>query len=429
MFDLYIFQKDVIAESEDILKLGLLFGEDTNATTEELPAVLSFQHKLLQEYLAAVYIAEQTKLDTSSTFLTQAFPTWETIETHKEVVPFCCGILSGIDAFPSANHVAKHLLQNVHDTLNYGKDFMDERGLELRGFSILRYCQKEGCQPALNRHVSKYPKCGHSLAEVLEYTQLAYVTGIDSNDTLQLNPSPSDIIVDLGEVDSDGFDRLWHALKSINANVIALQLVEVRSPNVTKLHHFPQLKHLHLESYDCSEEAMDDLAESINSWGPQPQLTYCSLWKVPIPRSVMTALCKCTHLKHLDLTRCNLDGKLSVFMADPPHALRELRLNECSLHGADVDHLTQLIRDGHLTSLQKLNIYCNPVGEVAVGHLLEALISIRPHTQLKLWLDETGVDENGKPTELSEQFTTEWKTMLTDTNIKVDWYGGGKSHW
>ncbi len=391
-------QKDVIAESEDILKLGLLFGEDTNATTEELPAVLSFQHKLLQEYLAAVYITEHIKLDASSTFLAEAFPTWETIETHREVIQFICGILSSTDAIPIVNHVAKHLVQNIHHKLNY---------VQWPDLSVLGSCQKEG---------------GLSVAEVLTNPYLLYITNIDSNDTLQLNPSPSDIIVKLDEIDSERFDRLWQTLKSINANVIALHLEKVRSQNVTKLHHFPQLKYLHIAYCDFSEEAMEDLAESINSWGPQPQLTCCLLQGGSIPRSVMTALCKCTHLKHLDLFGCNLEGKLSVLMADPPHALRQLRLLECSLHGADVNQLTQSVRQGHLTSLQVLNIRMNPVGVVSVGHLLEALISIRPHTQLKLGLELTGVNENGKYTGLSDQFETEWKTKLTDTNIKVEWY-------
>ena len=409
-------QKDVIAESEDILKLGLLFGEDTNATTEELPAVLSFQHKLLQEYPAAVYIADQAKLDTAETFLTEALPTWEAIENHREVVQFTCGILVNNDASPIANHVAKKLAQHLHNELNDGKALPD--------LSILQSCQKEGGLSAyLNPYLSNYPTCGHPLAEVLANTELAYITDIDGNDPLDLTPSTAQIIVKLGGVDSERLDKLWQAFYSAHANIIALHLDFASSRNVTKLHHFPQLKYLYLHLSGRSEEAMEDLAESINSWGPQPQLTYCSLWKVPIPRSVMTALCKCTHLKHLHLEYCTLHGKLSVFMADPPHALGELILGVCSLHGSDVDHLTQSIRQGNLTSLLMLDIQFNPVGEVAVGHLLEALISTRPHTQLTLRLYVTGVDENGKRTDLPEQFMTEWKTKLTDKNVNVQWTG------
>ncbi len=408
-----ILQKDVIAESEAILKLGLLFGEDTNATTEELPSVLSFQHKLLQEYLAAVYIVEYFKLETAETFLTEAFPTWEAIETHREVVQFCCGILAEIDASPIANHVAKVQAQNINYGLNDGKRLHID-------FSILKACQNEGSFSLLNPYLSEYPAHGLPLARVIANTELAYITYIDKNDTLDLTPSTAQIIVKLGWVPSE-FYKLWHALYSVHANVIALHLEDVRRKNVTKLHHFPQLKYLELFGCDCSEEAMEDLAESINSWGPQPQLTYCKLDEVPISRSLMTALCKCTHLKHLDLTRCNLDGKLSVCMADPPHALRELILRECSLHGTDIDNITQSIRDGHLTSLQELDINKNPVGEVAVGHLLEALISIRPHTQLTLALGLTVVDENKKLTYLSKQFRTEWKTKPKHTNINVIW--------
>ncbi len=396
LFFIFIFQRDVIAESEDILKLGLLFGEDTNATTEELPAVLSFQHKLLQEYLAALYIVQKAKLDTAETFLSESFPTLASIENHKEVVKFTCGILGGIHASPIINHIAKLLVHNVHDKLNEGGAWPD--------LSILESCQKEG---------------GLSAAEVLSNSSLAYITDINSDDTLQLNPSTCDIILDLKEVDSERFDRLWQALKSVNANVIALHLETVRSTSVTKLHYFPQLKYLHIESCDCSEETEEDLAESINSW-VQPQLTYCRLCFVPMTISLMRALCKCTHLMDLSIILHNLHGKLDAFMVHPPHALRKLGFFGCSLHGADVDHITGAVRAGHLTSLEELDIQQNPIGEVAVGHLLEALICIRPHTHLRLWLDDTGVDKNGMATCLSKQFKTEWKTKLANTKLDVN---------
>ncbi len=398
------------------MKLGLLFGEDTEATTEELPAVLSFQHKLLQEYLAAIYIVENVRLDTTSTFLAKSFPTWGKIETHREVVQFAGGILASIDTslVCITDHVAKTQILNEHNKLNNGKDLAKD-------FSILFSCQREEGLPAFNPYLSEYPTCGHPLAEVLAKTELVYITGIDENDKLELNQSPAQIIVKLESIDEEKYDRLWQELHDISANVIALSLSGVRSANVAKLSQFPQLKYLHLGDCDLSEEEGGDLAESIEAWGSNPQLTFCAFWGVPIPRSLMTGLSKCSHLVHLDLIRYDLHDKLDAFMSTPPPALRDLTLFQCSLHASDIDHITQAILQGGFKHLELLGIHENPIGEAAVGHLLAALVSIRPKTQLELWLYVTGVDGNGEHTDLSKQFITQWKAKLTGTNINVSW--------
>ncbi len=420
-------QNDVVAESEEILKLGLLFGEDIQATTEDLPAVLSFQHKLIQEYLAAIYITENVKTGETSTFLDQALPTWEKIDNHKEVVLFTCGMLGETDASPVTNHVRKVLAQHTNEQLNTGhKPSLIESDTPL---SLLKSFQKEGkVSTIFIPHLCEYPSCGRPLAEVLANTELVCITGIDKNDPLKLSPSQAQIIVKLArEYDEKKYDRLWKALHHIHGNIIALHLRGVSSANVFRLSHFPHLKYIFINR--CSEASGEDLAVSIEAWGDQSQLTFCRLSEIPIPRSVMTGLCKCTHLIHLTLPECNLHDKLDVFMSSPPPGLRKLVLWRCSLHGSDVDHITQSITEGRLSHLEELDIPLNPVGEVAVGHLLEALISTRPHTQLELVLRETGVDEESdedwkwRYTELSEQFVSEWKAKVTDTNIKV-WENG-----
>ncbi len=414
-----MFQKDVMAESEDILKIGLLFGEDINATTEDLPAVLSFQHKLIQEYLAAVYIVENMKLESAATFLNGAFPSWKEIETHREVIQFACGILADTNASPIGDHVAKVLAQHVHNECNIGKD--------LPYLTILQSCQKEGGLSALNPYMSEYPACGCPLAEVLTKTEVVYVTGIDRHDTLQLNPSPCSIILrfwpeesgNFTAMNSESFDRLWHALHSVAENVVALQLYAVSSENVTKLHKFPKLKTLTIKH--CSKAAVEELTESINCWGLQPKLTRCHLENMSIPGSLISTLCKCMHVMHIDLSFCNMRDKVSILMVSPPLAMRELLLDDCSLDCSDLNHITQTIKEGRLKNLQMLGIENNPVGEIALGCLLEATISTKPQTGFTLKLGRSAVNKDGKSTDLSEQFTTEWKTRLKGTNINVDY--------
>ncbi len=422
-------QKDVVAESAEILKLGLLFGEDIQATTEDLPAVLSFQHKLIQEYLAAIYIAESVKLDTTSTFLTEAFQTWEKIENHKEVVQFACGILADTDARPITYYVAKVLARHTHNQLNTGvrPSFLDLNSMTI---AMLRSFEKEGkVSLEINPYLCEYPACGRPLAEVLANTELAYITDIDKNDTLQLNPSPTQIIVELSRVDSEWFDRLWLAFNQIHAGIIVFYLGGIRSANVTKLSHFCQLKSLSVVGN--TEAVGEHLAESINAWGPQPHLTSCKLEFVSMPTSLLAGLSKCTHLMHLDLFACDLHENFSIFMSSPPPKLKYLRLPECSLQGTDVDLITQAIREGHLTSLQWLFLQYNPVGETAMGGLMEALVSTRPNKELTIRVRETGVDEDEGDIEwsydtnlypgLSQQFKSEWRVKLTGTNINVQW--------
>ncbi len=419
-------QKDVVAESAEILKLGLLFGEDIDATTDELPAVLSFQHKLIQEYLAAVYIAENTKQDSANTFLTEAFQTWDKIETHREVVQFACGISVETDATPIINHVAKVLVTHMRNELS---------DTNWPSLSIIRCCQKEVDALTINPYLSEYPACGHPLAEVLANTELAYISDIDEKDMLDLNPRSTDIIVELKmegsisdthlDVVSDSrannskYDRLWQAFHSIHANVIAIHLSNAVSANTYKLHHFPQLKCVQFHQCASNEAGMADLAESIDSWGPQPQLRFCWITIAPITEPVMTALSKCANLLALYLWECDLSDKLSTFMASPPRKLRELDFKQCCLHSADVDHITQAVREGRFSQLEELEIMYNPVGEAAVGSLLEAFLTIRPHTKLRLELNGTGVDEHGNLAVLSKDFVAEWKAKLTNTNIIV----------
>ena len=139
------------------------------------------------------------------------------------------------------------------------------------------------------------------------------------------------------------------------------------------------------------------MADSINSWQSDPQLTYCNLQNVPASRSLVIALCKCTRLLSLGLDWCNLQG-------------------------TDVDHITQTIKLGRLPNLRALSIGENPVGENAVCSLLEALIYVKHHQEFSLWIQKTCVNERKNYVDLPENFQTEWKAKLSDTDIDVRWH-------
>ncbi len=306
----------------------------------------------------------------------KAILSWEQIETRKDIIRLACGILAETDARPVTNHVAQVLAKHTNDQLNAGHrpSLFSPQNCPLSLLESFKIAGK--VSTVINPHICEYPACGRPLAEVLKNTKLAYITDIDENDTLQLSHSTAQTIVKLSSADGKRYDRLWQALHAIHSNIIALHLVKVRSANVTRLTHFPQLKYIDIR--DCSEASGKDLAESIKAWGAQSQLTYCRLWREPITKSVITGLFKCSHLIRLSLHDCNLHDKLDAFMVRSPPGLKDLILFKCFLHGSDVDHITKAIQKGQLTHLEHLNIHSNPVGEVSVGHLLEALISHSP---------------------------------------------------
>ena len=368
----------------------MLFGEDINATTTDLPEVLSFQHKLIQEYLAAVYITETLKQDISGAYLKQAFPTWEKIVNHREVVQFACGMLAETDSSPIINHVAKVISEFMEKEINEGEhpakqNIFQDGTVSPSGRTILEAFQREGGAPLVTPYLAWYPACGRPLAEVLANNQLVIITDIDENDTLQLKPSPAQIILHLNSMSSDKFDRLWQGFDAMHANIIDLSLHAIKSKNRVKLANFRQLKRFHMIDVDASE--LGDLAQSIDNWGPPPQVVYFCLnhhinseldKTFQITEPLMMALSRCMHLKHLNISNINLHAKLYILMAFPPTDLTDLTLFNCSLDAEDISHLTRAFKEDGLAKLQVLDIRENPIGQGAVGSLLK-VISIRPH--------------------------------------------------
>ncbi len=410
------------------MKLGLLFGEDVDATTTDLPEVLSFQHKLIQEYLAAVYITEMLTENTSE-FLSDILPNWEKIACHKEVVQFACGMLAKTDASPLTNYVAEVLGKQIQKEIDEGEDILkqslsrsdllSEKSMPT-SLDLLNTFQREGNVPLDTPYLSFYPKCGRPLSEVLATTRLAVITGIDVKDRLDLKANNAQIILLPMSISRKMFDKMWQALHALPVtNVEALYLSTVK--NVNRKHflkHFPQLKYLYIPDADVLE--LEDLALSIESWGPQPQLTYCYIrgaWP-KIPSALVRALSRCTQLRYLDLSDLHLHEKLSILMASPPPALRQLILSGGNLYADDIGHITQAVRQDKLTQLQELNIRSNLVGEMALTSMLEA-ITIKPHSLKHINLGYCGVNGEGRLSQLSDEFVDKWKTKLT--NIEFKW--------
>ena len=406
------------------MKLGLLFGEDIDATTTDLPEVLSFQHKLIQEYLAAVYITENITACVSPAFLEEALPTWEKIKDHREVLHFACSMLGKDRAIPLINHLGKILRKHSLTKLDEGRIIPDDL---IKDLSLLSSFERASSVTSINPFITFYPGCGKPLAEVLANTKVVVITqDIHKNDTHQLRTSPANVFLLLDQVEhNQDIDRLLMALGPIHDNIVAGWLNKSSRPIITHTKHFSGLKLLSIqqaEQYDLNE-----VASCISSLGVNPPLTLIEIFgsrmRLTMPQSLMAALSGCTHLRNLAINEVSLQGNLSILMTSPPPRLRELALWNCNLDAEDVGHIVQAFREDKLTCLEELDIHHNPIGEAGVRSLLQA-ISTTSHALKELDLRGTGVEEGGW-THLSEQFRNEWKEKLT--NIEVDLYQKGQN--
>ena len=423
----FSFQNDVEAESPEILKIGLLFGEYIDDEPTNPPKVLTFQHKLIQEFLAAVYITD-IKADVLPAFLDEALPTWEKIENHREVLHFVCSMLGKDGAIPLINHVGRILNKQTMTQLDEGcfiPSYYHYLPLK-KDLSLLSSFERASGVTSINPFITSYPECGKPLAEVLANTKVVVINDILEADPLQLRTSPANVFLLLDkykkEYNQEEIDRLLMALGPIHDNIVAVKLKYSRAI-ITHVKHFFGLKLLNIENSEHYD--MNEVASCISSLGVNPPLIQIQLTagsmdtsSNPTSQSLMAALSGCTYLRNLMISVVNLHGILSTLMKSPPPRLRDLTLGSCNLDAEDVGQMIQAFSENKLTCLEELDITQNSIGEAGVRPLLQA-ISTTSHALRKLDLRNTAVEGL---TDLSEQFVYEWREKLTNIEVKWGWW-------
>ncbi len=433
----------------------MLFGEDVDATSEELPEALSFQHRLLQEMVAAYYIADQVKVN--PTFLEAAFPSCREIESHKEVLRFSCGLLAGTNtgAEPIIDYMAKILAkltrQQVHEgdednCINLNRTLIAKEDL-----AIYQSLQKEGCVSNVNKYFCNYPTCGRPLAEVLATTELALISGVDENDVLDVKSSSAEVIMYkpgkrrepvIKITGKEDYGKLWKSLREAKANIVTSILC----------------------ASDIGQNKLNELIMSMcsDSHGSDMDLKYCHLVTEPdvkIPSSFLKTVCTWKHLSRLELNRCDLSTRVNMLLDSPPPALRVLRLTRSRLLQEDVIFIGDCVRQYKLKNLEVLDIRENPItdstaqmmnhdidtalpgSQLAVEHLLNAFLTKWMEGNQRQKIRKLDCMENGdKHMEticistffitddldywreiqtLSFHFVYQWKCKLEKTNIKL----------
>ncbi len=416
-------------ESSDLLTLGLLFGEDVDATSSDLPEVLSFQHKLIQEMVAAYYIAEQVEIDPS--FLKTAFPTWEKVDEHREVVKFTSGLLAQ-NAAPVINYVGKM----NYDRQRCATDIISMFSENTEESAVI---QDLDTKDPIYQFLETAYKTSEKIIEheeKLEFIcELLFESYADATSLVnhvaqvfvreiweELNRGKVHTCINEGNEGLDGIEHLQNAGKISNVNphlcqypeycggrplakvfnntkLAVINNVDENDPlnvqhstadvilrlqhkaketcsKLVKALHSAQanLLALHLDGCNTDEDVMEELAAYIDSFGPQQQLRYCYLGhETSIPSSLLTSLSKCKQLMCIDMGYCDLGSRLHILLSDPPPPLRVLVLRVAKLCAEDVEQIADCVR----SNLRELDISCNSVGEEAVRGLLEAFLITR----------------------------------------------------
>ena len=87
------------------LQVGLLMTEEADVMSEDDEELYSFQHKLIHEYVAACYIAQQ--IVENSDFLPLIFKTLDDILSNVEIVGFCAHIFK--TQLKARDHFIEHI--------------------------------------------------------------------------------------------------------------------------------------------------------------------------------------------------------------------------------------------------------------------------------------------------------------------------------
>ena len=408
----YTFQADIIAESETILKLGLLFAKDAELTPQGIPEVMTFQHKLFMEYIAAVYLSEQTKQNPE--YIKSVFPTWKDIEKHSEIFKFTCGLLKDTGADHIVDHAVECSKQYCLEQLEGGKFLSFFKNDRM--FSTLDAIQREAGITNANCGVFPLHQQLHSMSTVPSGAQFVVIKDLILKEEDLSVLAASDIVVSLVG-DFPNFQKMsWNShkmsgtiqtLQKCRENILAIQMflcenelvsgiaslmpatrlaqLHIEScylspENISTLKGMPQLIYLSLQEIDNLAPQGHHLVAAIQAWKGQSRLKKLDLLGNNLPASVCKPLlaavaANCRRLEEIQLFRNTLTGFLAIFLQDPPSALTELWMNNTGLQAEDIESLAAALAEGKMQQLIVLDIRGNNLSETDASVLLHPLLN------------------------------------------------------
>ncbi len=410
------------------MQLGLLFGHEDSAEIEDLPEALSFQHQLIQEYFAALFIAKQIQGDES--FLATNYID---ICGNSELLSFTCGHLASHDPRPVINYIANKEADKMLCDVG-------ETGSVYYSLERLQSCYDESSLEEINPHLCIYPSCGYPLSNAIQSSKLVVINGVNESDPLKLQTSSVPVIISFDRRntyhDVKEVGRLMKALSSAHINLLGID--GVLCDEKCKLGNFSQLKSIYydLPNNDIlDKEKVRDLTDSINAWGSEPKLrvlvcvlpyisdrTRATVLYIPL----IQALSKCIHLTNLGMAGGNPDECIPALMGAPPPELKKLLLASSSKMDNVLESMTRAVRKKKLQKLELLSILTNHTSNAALTSLVKAFIGVRPDQHLLIVVDKfppelTSLCKSTKIT-IIDSFT-HLAALSLDENILLEGYG------
>ncbi len=193
----FLLQTDVLAESEDILYFGLLFAEEFQYSTDQSTEILTFQHRMLQEFTAAFYICQMV-MNEASSFLKNAIPNLSCIYKQGEVIKFVCGLLRKTnDGALMVDHVCRNINEYIVKILESSNrlTICELTCIPNTYKSLIGILQEEAGLSTLCEYFSIYPECGKPFCEVFAQSKLTLITDISDIDTEKFEASDNVIII------------------------------------------------------------------------------------------------------------------------------------------------------------------------------------------------------------------------------------------
>ncbi len=244
------------------------------------------------------------------------------------------------------------------------------------------------------------------LSHVLETSNLVLITGVNENDPLQLKPSSVPVMLSIRyeEYHDKGKEvsRLMAALSSARINLQAVQ-GDVLCDDMCKFHNFPRLKGIAFGFNRTMLQAkhVKDLTESINSWGPEPQLRsllcsypinvhYNEALSLFIP--FVKALTNCINIKDLGSLNGTPSACIPALMGAPPPKLMSLWLISARMNDTVLESITKATKKRKLQQLEELTLNSFGTSDAALTSLVKAFIEVRPDKKLQITADRFSVE-------------------------------------
>ncbi len=448
--------------------MGLLFAEEVQYSIDESTDILTFQHRLLQEFTAAFYICQNVMKEGQS-FLDILTLDWNCIEKQKEVITFACGLLKNLDKSSfMVDHVCRCVTEYVDQRLASGEklefcQFAKEQGHEMMPVNLVSRLQEEAGLPKLNNYFSMYmsQERDRPLTEVLVHSELilinwhqrryAYFSDTPEIDTvpdkingkviLNVSNNQSDsisnaLIMKLGDnVQAILFRNAYLGYTPVLPNSLRhLHLVECAINHEEICKHLgmalKQMHHLtYLELYGNRMEKFGVyLAEALDHTASQSKLRYLSLRHICLPVEVssvlLSAVTRHSHLQELLLDRNQMYGCMDKLMQSPPPSLRVLSLVNAvekfpvGEENEAVLAMSSAISDGKLPNIERLNLNLNVLRQSAIKPLLESVQGLQfPENPLKEPRLVLGMGSGPE----SQEFIDSWKAKLFP-NVTIQGY-------